>query len=183
MKAIETERLRIRNFTIADAEHYMAYAAHPRVNCFVRDKVSTLEEAIARLEKRSGEDGYLAVCLKESDAVIGELFNYFEEPDTYGIGWSFNVQFEGKGYAKESAEALLMYLFEARQARRLYAYVEDNNFRSQKLCEKLGMRQEGCFQEFISFTNNEDGTPKYENTYQYAILKREWLEQATNRQR
>ena len=50
--------------------------------------------------------------------------------------------------------------------RRLYAYVEDDNYRSQKLCEKLGMRKEGYFLEFISFT-------KYENTFQYALLKKE----------
>jgi hypothetical protein len=39
------------------------------------------------------------------------------------------------------------------------------------------MRREGLFLEFISFVKNEDGTPKYENTYQYAILKKEWLAQ------
>lgn len=59
-------------------------------------------------------------------------------------------------------------------ARRLYAYVEDDNVRSQALCERLGMRREGLFLEFISFTTYEDGTPKYENTYQYALLKKEW---------
>lgn len=29
------------------------------------------------------------------------------------------------------------------------------------------------FQEFVSFVNNPDGTPRYENTMQYAILKKE----------
>ena len=28
--------------------------------------------------------------------------------------------------------------------------------------------------DFISFVNNPDGTPHYENTMQYAILKKEW---------
>ena len=45
---------------------------------------------------------------------------------------------------------------------------------SQHLCEKLGMRREGVFLEFISFVTNPDGTPRYENTVQYAILKKEW---------
>jgi len=36
------------------------------------------------------------------------------------------------------------------------------------------MRREGLFVEFISFINNPDGTPLYENTYQYAVLKKEW---------
>ena len=36
------------------------------------------------------------------------------------------------------------------------------------------MRREGVFLEFITFENNPDGTPRYENTVQYAILKKEW---------
>ena len=53
-------------------------------------------------------------------------------------------------------------------------YTEDYNLSSQHLCEKLGMRREGLFLEFISFVKNPDGTPRYENTVQYAILKKEW---------
>ena len=53
-------------------------------------------------------------------------------------------------------------------------YTEDYNLSSQHLCEKLGMRREGVFLEFISFVKNPDGTPRYENTVQYAILKQEW---------
>lgn len=30
------------------------------------------------------------------------------------------------------------------------------------------------FREFVSFVNDADGNPIYENTYQYAILKKEW---------
>lgn len=48
------------------------------------------------------------------------------------------------------------------------------NLSSQRLCEKLGMRREGLFVEFVSFVSNPDGTPRYENTMQYAILKKEW---------
>ena len=58
--------------------------------------------------------------------------------------------------------------------RRIYAYMEDYNLSSQRLCEKLGMRREGLFKEFVSFVNDEDGVPIYENTMQYAMLKKEW---------
>lgn len=36
------------------------------------------------------------------------------------------------------------------------------------------MRREGLFLDFISFVNDSNGNPLYENTYQYAILRREW---------
>ena len=81
-----------------------------------------------------------------------------------------NAEFQGKGYAYEAAHAFLDYLFRQKGARRIYAYVEDYNLPSQHLCEKLGMRREGLFQEFVTFVNNPDGTPPYENTCQYVTL-------------
>lgn len=180
MLTIETNRLILRNFSVTDAQDYLEYAANPRVNCFLEDKITTLDEAVSRLQKRSRKDEYIAVCLKEGNMVIGELFCLKEEPDTFNIGWNFNGQYEGLGYARESAEAFLNHLFVEQHARRLYAYVEDDNLKSQRLCEKLGMRKEGCFMEFISFIQYEDGTPKYENTYQYALLKKEWLQNGFN---
>lgn len=193
MQTIETNRLILRNFTASDAAGLLEYTANPRVNCFMDHQMSTLEEAAAEVEKRSKDDSHIAVCLKDSSEIIGELFGMTEghdpdsdsdsnpdsksDSDTYSIGWNFNGRFEGKGYASESARAFMEHLFMGQGIRRIYAYVEDDNFRSQKLCEKLGMRREGLFLEFISFVKNEDGTPKYENTYQYAILKKEWLAQ------
>ena len=87
-----------------------------------------------------------------------------------------NLNYTGKGYAYEAAHAFFDYLFNEKGARRIYAYTEDYNKPSQRLCEKLGMRREGLFLEFISFVNYPDGTPHYENTYQYAILRKEWNE-------
>lgn len=49
-----------------------------------------------------------------------------------------------------------------------------------RLGEKLGMRREGLFLEFISFVNSPDGTPRYENAVQYAILKKEWDRQRSD---
>ena len=74
----------------------------------------------------------------------------------------------------EAAHAYFDYLFHEKGARRIYVYTEDYNLPSQRLCEKLGMRREGLFMEFVSFINNPDGTPRYENTMEYAILKKEW---------
>ena len=36
------------------------------------------------------------------------------------------------------------------------------------------MRQEAIFREVVSFVNDANRNPIYENTYQYAILKKEW---------
>ncbi|MDH4440901.1 MAG: GNAT family protein, partial [Rhizobium sp.] len=94
--------------------------------------------------------------------------------DTFSVGWNFNPQYGGTGIASEAAHALFEFLFSAKHARRLYAYVEDDNLPSQRLCQRLGMRREGVFKEFVSFRSSDDGVPIYENTMQYAILRKEW---------
>ena len=181
---IETERLILRPFTEADAADLYEYLKEPMVNCFACMKIGSMEEARKEAAKRA-ENGefYFAIALKETGKVIGEIDAYPEATapdeadavkDTFSPCWMLNREYHGKGYAFEAARAFFDYLFCEKSARRIYAYTEDYNLSSQKLCEKLGMRREGMFMEFVSFVKNADGTPKYENTLQYAILKREW---------
>lgn len=177
---IETDRMIIRDFEEKDVAGLYEYLAAPPVNCFHSEKVNSYDEAVEKLKERQSGGHFgncYAVCLRDSDSIIGEVFAKKEGLDTYSVGWHFNLKYGGKGYATEAAEALLNDLFE-KDARRIYAYAEDNNLASQKLCKRLGMRKEGLFLEFISFIHNADGTPHYENTYQYAILKKEWKSQS-----
>lgn len=182
---IETERLILRPFLERDETDVYEYLHEPAVNCFACMKLETLEDAKAEMKNRIGEtEYYFAITLKENGKVIGEIDAYPEtgEPhadektpkDTFSPCWMLNAQYQGKGYAYEAAHAFFDYLFKEKGARRIYAYTEDYNLSSQHLCEKLGMRREGMFMEFVSFINNPDGTPRYENTCQYAILKKEW---------
>lgn len=172
---LETERLVIREFCGKDADPYFQLLSHPRVHCFAGEKLNSIEEAKNEiLKKKNRNDGSdLAVCLKDTDEFIGTLCGLWEK-DTFSVCWNFLSDYCGKGYAYESAKAYLDFLFNRMNARRIYAYVEDYNISSQRLCQKLGMRQEGVFLEYISFVNNPDGTPLYENTMQFAILKKEW---------
>lgn len=182
---IETKRLFLRPFLESDAADVFEYLRKPAVNCFASMKLSSLEEAKEDMKKRASEtEYYFAIVLKDSGKVIGEIDAYPErgEPhdtssplDTFSPCWMLNEAYQGKGYAYEAAHAFFDYLFQEKGARRIYAYTEDYNLPSQRLCEKLGMRREGLFKEFVSFVNHPDGTPRYENTVQYAILKKEWL--------
>ena len=178
---IETERLVLRPFSPDDAADVLEYLATPTVNCFADMKLDSLEAAKAELENRIGDAFYFAIILKESGKVIGELFGHpegtgpeDETMDTFSPCWMLNQTYQGRGYAFEAIRAYFDYLFNQKGIRRIYAYTEDYNLPSQRLCEKLGMRREGLFVEFVSFVSNPDGTPRYENTIQYAILRKEW---------
>ncbi|MGN0446108.1 MAG: GNAT family N-acetyltransferase [Acutalibacteraceae bacterium] len=182
---IETERLLLRPFRESDAEDLYEYLHKPLVHCFAGMKLESLEEARKEAARREKETEYLfAIVLKENGKVIGEIDAYPESGeahsdenavlDTFSPCWMLNKNYFGKGYAYEAAHAFFDYLFHEKGARRIYAFTEDYNVSSQKLCEKLGMRREGIFREFVSFVKDSDGNPIYENTVQYAILKKEW---------
>jgi RimJ/RimL family protein N-acetyltransferase len=141
-----------------------------------------MEEAKAEVCKRMNDQLYFAIAEKDSGKVIGEIFAHPEGEhehidatgDTFSPCWMLHPDYHGKGYAFEAAKAFFDYLFYRKGARRIYAFTEDYNLSSQKLCQKLGMRQEGLFREFVTFVNDENGNPIYENTIQWAILKKEW---------
>lgn len=163
----------MRSFTEDDAQDMFEYLSTLSVNCFMDMQLHSVEEArekiVRRLQHHNVYD--FAICLKTTEKVIGEVFSDVEEDkETFSPCWMLHPDYQGKGYAYEAIYAYFNYLFEEKNARRIYIYTEDDNY----ACQKLGMRQEGLFLEFVSFVNFPNGTPKYENTYQYAILKKEW---------
>ena len=182
---IETGRLILRPFQEKDAADVLEYLETPTVNCFACMKLNSLEEAQAAVKEKIAHGEYcFAIVLKDTGKIIGEIEAHPESSqpdavknyvkDTFSPCWMLHPDHHGKGYAFEAAKAFFDYLFYQKGARRIYAYTEDYNLSSQNLCRKLGMRQEGLFREFVSFVNDEVGNPIYENTMQWAILKKEW---------
>ncbi len=192
MSTIETERLVLRPFRESDAADVLEYLSGPLPHCFANLKLDTLDEARAEVVKRGANPEYcFAIELKESGKVIGEIeaepstyapprlrskeTTPLPPPDTFSPSLILNAMYHGKGFAYEATYALFNYLFTRKGVRRIFAYVDDYNARSQHLCEKLGMRREGLFTEYVSFVRDAGGNPVYENTLQYAILKEEWM--------
>ena len=180
---IKTERLTLRPFCAEDAADVFEYLSGPQPHCFECMKVHTMEEARAAVAERVKHREY-CLAIELEGRVIGEIEAHPESSqpdkaenfalDTFSPCWMLHPAFQGQGYALEAAQAFFDYLFFRKDARRIYAFTEDYNLPSQKLCQKLGMRWEGLFMEFVSFVNDADGRPIYENTIQWAILKREW---------
>ena len=72
-----------------------------------------LEAAQDEMKKRLDDDLYLAIVLKESGKVIGEIFGHpegtapeDEVQDTFSPCWMLNLNYTGKGYAYEAAHHL-----------------------------------------------------------------------------
>lgn len=184
---METQRLISRPFEQTDAQDVFEYLKDPQVHCFACMKLKSLSEAEEKAREKAKERELLfAVVLKETGKVIGEIDAYPSAPDpegnsvpdTFSPCWMLNAEYRGRGYAFEAVCAFFDYLFGEKGARRIYAYVEEDNLSGRRLCERLGMRREGLFKEFVSFVDDENGDPIYENTFQYAILKKEWESRA-----
>ena len=191
MSEIETKRLLLRPFRESDAPDVLEYLSGPLPHCFAGLHLDTLEDARAEVLKRAEDTEYcFAIVLKETGKVIGEIDAEPSDyrppmlrsrvtpqppPDTFTPSLILNSSHRGDGYAYEATYALFDYLFTRKDVRRIYSYVDDYNAASRHLCEKLGMCREGLFQSFVSFVDDADGNPVYENTLQYAILKQEWL--------
>ena len=196
MSQVETKRLLLRPFREDDAADVLEYLSGPLPHCFANLKLDTLDEARTEVSKRAEDTEYcFAIMLKESGRVIGEIDAQPSDyeppmlrsremsplpPDTFTPRLILNAAYHGSGYAYEATHALFDYLFTRKGVRRIYSYVDDYNACSRHLCEKLGMHREGLFRSFVSFVNDADGNPVYENTLQYAILKQEWTANRIN---
>lgn len=107
--------------------------------------------------------------------MIGELFGALEEDlETFSPCWLLTKNYEGKGYAFEAVNLYFNYLFNYRNIRRIYVYVETANVKSQNLCKRINMRLEEVFKEFISFKKDNFGRKIYEDTMEFALLKSEF---------
>ena len=177
MLRLETERLVLRPFEDRDAPALLALFGRPDVSCFFDERLESLGEALleARRRRNEREGTQLAVCRKESGGMIGNVFSRQEGPDTWSAGWIFDRRFQGRGYAGEAARVYVDFLFSRRGARRVFAYVEEGNLPSRRLCERLGMRFEAVTHQLPDRSEKE--LPYFAERF-YASAERaalEWL--------
>jgi RimJ/RimL family protein N-acetyltransferase len=150
VKIAETERLILREIAAADAEFILDLLNQPSFIKYIGDRgVRTLNEARDFIENRYRRSyrengfGLYAVELKETGAPVG-ICGFVKRdslPDA-DIGFAFLPQFEGKGYALESASAAMKFGAENLNFRRVLAITTPDNESSQKLLGKLGFRFE-----------------------------------------
>ena len=146
MTVLETERLSLRRFTVADAQFILTLLNEPSFLRYIGDKqVRNLEDArqyilngpVASYE-RNGFGLYL-VELKESYTPIGMCgFLKREELPDPDIGFAFLPAFWNKGFAFEAATAVLQDARERLRLERILAITSLDNEASIKLLERLG---------------------------------------------
>ncbi len=151
MSVLTTERLRLRKFSLDDAEFMFRLLNEPSFLQYIGDKgVRTLEDArsyildgpLASYEKLGF--GLWIVESREKAAPMGmcgllkrEILEYFD------IGYAFLPEFWSRGYALEAAAAVLSYARDTLGLERVAAITQVDNESSIRLLQKMGFAFEG----------------------------------------
>ena len=141
-KEIETERLFLRPLTIEDAQDIFAWVGDPIVNRYmpysVYHDVEQVKEYIASIQEEANE---FAFCLKGTGKVIGAGgISFVPERNAYDLGYNFNRNYWGKGYATEAAKALIRWAYDELGARDFSANHVTANTASGNVLKKCGFR-------------------------------------------
>lgn len=115
------------------------------------------DEVKTHIQKIICQENRFAVCLTDTGEMIGYAV-FHEDRGALDIGYCFDSAYHGKGYARESIEALLEHL-RKRGVRRFTAGTGLANLPSVKLLRGLGFRQTAT--EKVSFYKDADGNPIY----------------------
>jgi ribosomal-protein-alanine N-acetyltransferase len=147
MQSVETERLLLRPFERDDLDEFASINADADVMRYIGDgKPQTRAQTEMRLNAildhwAQHGFGLWAVVDKASNALIGFCgLQYLDNTAEIEVGYRLARQFWGLGYATEAAAATLRYAFEVLGLDRIVAVVQPENFASQSVIEKIGLR-------------------------------------------
>jgi RimJ/RimL family protein N-acetyltransferase len=148
---LETDRLILRRFTVADADLVVELDADPEVRRYVALHPTTRDEAVTevlpawlRYYERYPGYGFWAAVERESGEFIGwfHLRPGLTDPrdDEPELGYRLRHSAWGRGYGTEGSRALIDSAFRDLGARRVWAETMVVNVGSRRVMEKAGMR-------------------------------------------
>ncbi|QAY72470.1 N-acetyltransferase [Agromyces protaetiae] len=184
----ETDRLVLRALEASDAPDVWEYQRLPEVLRYIpwpeRDREEGFEHTRTRAAmRRLAADGDAVIFAVELPGeasvvvepaartrVIGDVMLRVSSVANaqLEIGWVVHPDFQGHGYAREAAQAVLDFAFKTLRPHRVQALLDARNEASARLCERLGMRREA------TLLGEQYDDDEWTDTAIYAILRREW---------
>ena len=176
---LKTARLVLRPYTSDDARVFAKLAARRQI------ADSTIPLPHPRLEPEAGnwrggnlegrrqcQEVIFAIITKAGRKLIGAigLRHIDSEHSHAAMGFWIGVDWWGRGYATEAAQALLRFGFEALQLNRIYAHHMLRNPASGRVLKRIGMQLEGVLREGV----RKWGI--FEDVAILSIIRREWME-------
>lgn len=147
MTSLHTERLVLRPFTLDDANAYWPLVSDPDVLRHTGEaplaSVADVRDLLSARPLRDYEVygyGRLACIEKMTDRLVGFCgLKFLEDLGETDVGYRFLPRCWGRGYATESARAVMRYGSETLGLSRIIGLVEPDNIGSVRVLEKLGL--------------------------------------------
>jgi RimJ/RimL family protein N-acetyltransferase len=173
---IETERLRLRAWSMDDVDAFASLYADTSVVRFLYDEPLSHDAAAVRLaeyrDHLPGPDRWMNLVVELGDGghILGTV-GLNQRSDVHRqveLGYVFSPASSGQGYATEAASAMVSLAFDQVGAHRVFARLDARNGPSARLCERLGFRKEALLLE------NEFVKGEWCDELTYATLEEEW---------
>ena len=156
METLETARLRLRPFTLADTDaYYTRISSDPDVMRYLPGGVprsrSDSEWVINYFMRHADLHGFgvWAVEDKDSGELIGHAgLEHVPSAPEVEIAYTLAQAYWGRGLATEAARASLSYGFEALNLDEIYGLAFPQNVASQNVMRKIGMLDQGVTGRF-----------------------------------
>ena len=149
----DTPRLYLRQWRAEDRAPFFALNSEPAVQRYLTPLTRTGSDAMLdRIDAHFAENGWGFWALEDrrSGALIGMCglvhipWTAFFTP-AVEIGWRLSTPWQGKGLAREAAEAVLAYGFQTLRLDRIVSFTTPANTASWGLMQRLGMHKMGEF--------------------------------------
>jgi len=173
-----TERMILRPYERGDLESFHDLFGREDVSRYIPFGPLDLEQARAKLEKRTeltrieaDGDGVLLAAVQEgSGRMIGEFMLRLRSAESRQgeVGWTIHPDVQGRGLATEGAREMLRLGFEELRLHRIIASADARNTASLRVMERLGMRREATFVDAELFRG------EWIDEIVYAVLESEW---------
>ncbi len=146
---METERLFLRRWRLADFNDFLKFVADAQVMAASGAKPArNLEEAEAELHRAIRDTGCYAIVLKATGEPIGKIkfqkdLRRSADVNSLSIGYQLVKEQWGHGYMPEALQAMIVCAFEKKKVDVLGISHFTVNDRSRRVIEKCGFRREG----------------------------------------
>ncbi|WP_432993067.1 GNAT family N-acetyltransferase [Dactylosporangium sp. CA-233914] len=174
LQPIHTERLVLREPTVADAGDVLVFRGDPEVQRYNDEPLRTSAEAEAFIEHLLAEtaaDLRRHWALQLDGRVVGLMGLHSWRPAhrRAELGYDLAQAHWGRGYAGEAARAVLRFGFTAMRLHRVEARTIADNHRSVRLLRSLGFTPEGTMREC---SLERDG--RFHDSAFFGLLRTEW---------
>lgn len=143
---LNTNRLILRPWEMADADSLYEYAKNPSVGPIAGwPPHKSVEESMDVIQNVFNGPECYAICLREDNVAIGAIelklngaTDMTEREDECELGYWIGEPFWGNGYVPEAAQEILRHGFEDLGMETIWCEYYEGNHKSQRVQEKVG---------------------------------------------